>query len=251
MVVRTHFRCVWCVRARAVRRAGTRALLPAHHPLHDRPCVRLCAAGREGKEFGADISVRDVRGCVQASRQPRDRSGSLPPLFAPRSVTPASAREPMEHSAPAFAGTAPGGADEVEASEAERDTEIYDDYSCRSLCFGVPHPSEIAEPRGLASVSLPAPSYPLRDSLDRCNNIVDAGLLSSLQLEGVQFACQRHQLMLSSGTRAGFFLGDGAGVGKGRQIAGMIADNLARGRCRMPKSAHLHCMPMLCGSDCA
>jgi len=31
---------------------------------------------------------------------------------------------------------------------------------------------------------------------------------------------------------AGFFLGDGAGVGKGRQIAGIIADNYARGRGR-------------------
>ena len=51
-----------------------------------------------------------------------------------------------------------------------------------------------------------------------------------MQLEGVQYACQRHQVILSGGTRAGFFLGDGAGVGKGRQISGMIADNLARGR---------------------
>ena len=29
---------------------------------------------------------------------------------------------------------------------------------------------------------------------------------------------------------AGFFIGDGAGVGKGRQIAGIIMDNFARGR---------------------
>jgi len=31
---------------------------------------------------------------------------------------------------------------------------------------------------------------------------------------------------------AGFFIGDGAGVGKGRQIAGIILDNYARGRRR-------------------
>lgn len=31
---------------------------------------------------------------------------------------------------------------------------------------------------------------------------------------------------------AGFFIGDGAGVGKGRQIAGIILDNHARGRRR-------------------
>lgn len=34
--------------------------------------------------------------------------------------------------------------------------------------------------------------------------------------------------MCSAG--AGFFIGDGAGVGKGRQIAGIIMDNFARGR---------------------
>jgi len=32
------------------------------------------------------------------------------------------------------------------------------------------------------------------------------------------------------GAGAGFFIGDGAGVGKGRQIAGIIMDNYARGR---------------------
>ncbi len=31
---------------------------------------------------------------------------------------------------------------------------------------------------------------------------------------------------------AGFFIGDGAGVGKGRQIGGIIMDNYARGRRR-------------------
>ncbi len=35
---------------------------------------------------------------------------------------------------------------------------------------------------------------------------------------------------MPDGERAGFFIGDGAGVGKGRQIAGVILDNLARGR---------------------
>ena len=32
------------------------------------------------------------------------------------------------------------------------------------------------------------------------------------------------------GAGAGFFIGDGAGVGKGRQIAGIILDSYARGR---------------------
>lgn len=31
---------------------------------------------------------------------------------------------------------------------------------------------------------------------------------------------------------AGFFIGDGAGVGKGRQVCGIIIDNIARGRAK-------------------
>ena len=44
-------------------------------------------------------------------------------------------------------------------------------------------------------------------------------------------------------TVAGFFIGDGAGVGKGRQIAGIIMDNYARGRRRavwVSTSSDLH-----------
>ena len=44
-------------------------------------------------------------------------------------------------------------------------------------------------------------------------------------------------------TGAGFFIGDGAGVGKGRQIAGIMLDNFARGRRRhiwMSTSSDLH-----------
>lgn len=52
----------------------------------------------------------------------------------------------------------------------------------------------------------------------------------SLQLEGILYACQQHQNVLENGMRAGFFLGDGTGVGKGRQLAGIIVDNLVRGR---------------------
>lgn len=31
--------------------------------------------------------------------------------------------------------------------------------------------------------------------------------------------CQRHQMILPDGKRAGFFLADGTGVGKGRQVS--------------------------------
>ena len=69
------------------------------------------------------------------------------------------------------------------------------------------------------------------------------GKLSKLQLEGVAYACQKHCELLPDGARAGFMIGDGAGVGKGRQIAGIILDNYSRGRRRhlwISSSVDLH-----------
>ena len=50
--------------------------------------------------------------------------------------------------------------------------------------------------------------------------MIDGGLLSALQLEAVAYAAQRHGTVMEDGTRAGFLIGDGAGVGKGRTVAG-------------------------------
>jgi P-loop containing NTP hydrolase pore-1 len=69
-----------------------------------------------------------------------------------------------------------------------------------------------------SAIMLPKNEYPLWDSLG--DDIIDSGKLSRLQLEGVRYACNKHLEILSNGQRAGFFIGDGAGVGKGRQIAG-------------------------------
>ncbi|XP_071949493.1 uncharacterized protein [Antedon mediterranea] len=93
-----------------------------------------------------------------------------------------------------------------------------------------PHPGAIVEAASLADLALPPPTYNLQDSLPE--ELVKSGKLSNLQLQGILYACQKHQTVLSSGCRAGFFIGDAAGVGKGRQIAGIILDNYIRGRTR-------------------
>ena len=49
--------------------------------------------------------------------------------------------------------------------------------------------------------------------------------LSDMQLEAIVYACQQHCNILSNGDRAGFLIGDGAGVGKGRIIAGEYSDS--------------------------
>ncbi|XP_014651464.1 PREDICTED: protein strawberry notch homolog 2-like [Ceratotherium simum simum] len=40
----------------------------------------------------------------------------------------------------------------------------------------------------------------------------------------------QHEVLLPGGQRAGFLIGDGAGVGKGRTVAGIILENYLRGR---------------------
>jgi P-loop containing NTP hydrolase pore-1/C-terminal domain on Strawberry notch homologue len=64
------------------------------------------------------------------------------------------------------------------------------------------------------------------------SDTIDRGLLSALQLEAITYTCQAHEHMLQDGSRAGFLIGDGAGVGKGRTIAGIIQENYMKGRKR-------------------
>ena len=47
-------------------------------------------------------------------------------------------------------------------------------------------------------------------------------MLSSPQLESVTYAARRFQTHLPSGVRAGYYLGDGTGCGKGRVIAALV-----------------------------
>lgn len=54
--------------------------------------------------------------------------------------------------------------------------------------------------------------------------------MSALQLESIVYTSQAHDHLLPDGSRAGFLVGDGAGVGKGRTIAGIIFENYMKGR---------------------
>ncbi|MDH7973926.1 bifunctional class I SAM-dependent methyltransferase/DEAD/DEAH box helicase [Sphingomonas sp. AR_OL41] len=129
---------------------------------------------------------------------------------------------------------------------------IYEPYRCQSLRIvgAHPHPTPLVQSVAMASVAPPQPTY--RPHLPA--GLVEAGLLSEPQLESVIHAGEAHAAFLAGcwlvdetwdlakaapadaegavRFRRGWFLGDGTGAGKGRQVAGIILDNWLKGRRR-------------------
>ncbi|XP_027354630.1 protein FORGETTER 1 [Abrus precatorius] len=119
------------------------------------------------------------------------------------------------------------------AVEVERDEdeggmigETFTDYRPPKVSIGPPHPDPVVETSSLSAVQPPEPTY---DPITK-DNLESSNALSCLQIETLVYACQRHLQHISNGARAGFFIGDGAGVGKGRTIAGLIWENWHHGR---------------------
>ncbi|KAA0054721.1 protein strawberry notch [Cucumis melo var. makuwa] len=117
---------------------------------------------------------------------------------------------------------------EVEREEDEGGTvgETFTEYHPPKLSIGPPHPDPVVETSSLSAVQPPEPTYDLKikDDLEKSK------ALSCLQIETLVYASQRHMHHLPNDTRAGFFIGDGAGVGKGRTIAGLLWENWHHGR---------------------
>ncbi|XP_063628305.1 protein strawberry notch [Cydia splendana] len=119
--------------------------------------------------------------------------------------------------------------DEEEVDDEEMGVaETYADYMPTKLKLGRKHPDPVVETASLSSVEPIDVHY----SLSLPDETIRNGLLSALQLEAVVYTAQAHEHTLPDGTRAGFLIGDGAGVGKGRTIAGIIFENYLKGRKR-------------------
>ncbi len=129
---------------------------------------------------------------------------------------------------------------------------LYEEYGLQSIRIpgSQAHPTKLVQSAAMSSVAPPKPSYRPHILPD----IVSAGLLSDAQIESVIYAGEAHTGFLAGSWtvdetfdivsaapddrddavqfRRGWFLGDGTGAGKGRQVAGILLDNWLKGRRR-------------------
>jgi hypothetical protein len=88
------------------------------------------------------------------------------------------------------------------------------------------HPGKLVQSSAMASVPLPDINY--EHSLPK--DMTESGRVSPAQVENVLLAGNSFLHRISDGFRRAFFIGDGTGVGKGREIAAIMIDQLMSGK---------------------
>ena len=117
---------------------------------------------------------------------------------------------------------------ENDTTDKELTDAVYEGYVPEKLRIqgAMRHPSELVQSSAMAAVSPPDITY----TPNLPTKVITQGILSDAQLEAVVYAGQAQESILPDGRRKGFFIGDGTGLGKGREIAGIILDSFRQGR---------------------
>lgn len=206
-------------------------------------------SGTNGNQQSAGTSGPDYdRGGTTESNGLTDEAGTSPGNTVARpegvstdentSGSSAVSSKQSESGNAKFDGTDPGSSAieiKVEArgqkkpeAQKELTDAVYFEYVPQKLKVpgAKPHPADLVQSSAMASVEPPAPNY--KPNLPK--EVIENGKLSLAQIESVVYAGQSHQEVLPDGQRRGFFIGDGTGVGKGREISAIILDNMRQGR---------------------
>jgi hypothetical protein len=168
--------------------------------------------------------------------------GAARPLF--QALLPSALTPPVRRSA-ANSNAAPLDYKVLETPRpSENAAGIYVPWRLARIAFesATPHPDELVESVAMTSVLPPAPTYqPLLQ--DRATSALSDAQLETIILAGEAFERdlpgrfrpnEAGDLLIETEAgnvyRTGFFIGDGTGVGKGREVAGCILDQWNRGR---------------------
>lgn len=182
-------------------------------------------------------------GNIGADGKPAGKSGDrVPRLSPPERLTIQAADAPPAPPEPGFTGIAPNGVRFVNgvAQKSKPDDQpagdmgesLFEGYQPAVRFAGAkPHPAKLDESAAMSAIKPPPVTYAPTISPD----VIASGALSDAALENVAYAGQSHGQFLEPDDkgvryRRGYFIGDGTGAGKGRQVAGVIADNWNQGR---------------------
>lgn len=185
----------------------------------------VSGSGR-GRPGQSDVHVEPRRPRNDAATAPKPELQSGPAdAVSPAPTGDTGADRPSERQQPL-----------VELKTRERSVEAaeqqgaYQQYKPAKLATGVSHEKAtgtgLVETGAMASVEPPDIGY----TPHLPKTVIDNGHITDAQLEAITYAGQANSIVAPNGRRMGFMIGDGTGVGKGTEAAGIALDNWNQGR---------------------